>query len=135
MILLLLLYISVSMHDGTLLRNRKKLHLINIHLLYHILYFVLFGIGHYYYLWKSPWLPTNRWFSPDFSTNKTGCHDIAEILLKVTLATISQPHECLVYSFNTYLFISFILFYFLHRLFCGLCLVRFPLADDKLLNF
>ena len=50
LLLLLLLYISVSMHDGTLLRNRKKHHLINIHLLYHMLYFVLFGIGYYYYL-------------------------------------------------------------------------------------
>jgi len=33
-----------------------------------------------------------RWFSPGTpvtSTNKTTCHDIAEILLKVTLRTIS----------------------------------------------
>jgi hypothetical protein len=47
---------------------------------------------------------------PAFFTNKTGCHDIAEILLKVALTTISQPHECLVYSFNTYLFIYIIYF-------------------------
>jgi len=34
------------------------------------------------------WLATGRWFSPStpvFSTNKTDCHDIAEILLKVAL--------------------------------------------------
>jgi hypothetical protein len=34
-----------------------------------------------------------EWFSPDTpasSTTKTGRHDIAEILLKVTLNTISQ---------------------------------------------
>jgi hypothetical protein len=34
-----------------------------------------------------------RWFSPgtpDSSTNKTDCHDIIEILLKVALNTIPQ---------------------------------------------
>ena len=36
---------------------------------------------------------TGRWFSPDTlvsSTDKTDCHDITEILLKVTLNIISQ---------------------------------------------
>ena len=40
------------------------------------------------------WLATGRWFSPGplvFSTNKTDCHDIAEILLKVPLNTIYTP--------------------------------------------
>ena len=32
---------------------------------------------------------TYRWFSPVFSTNKTDCHDITEILLKVALNTIN----------------------------------------------
>jgi hypothetical protein len=35
-----------------------------------------------------PLLAHGRWFSPGtpaFSTTKTGCHDIAEILLKVAL--------------------------------------------------
>ena len=39
------------------------------------------------------WLATGRWFSPGSpvsSTNKTDRHDIAEILLKVTLNTINQ---------------------------------------------
>ena len=39
------------------------------------------------------WLATGQWFSPGtpvFSTNKTDCHDIAEILLKVVLNTINQ---------------------------------------------
>ena len=39
------------------------------------------------------WLATGRWFSPGtpvFSTNKTYCHDITEILLKVALNTINQ---------------------------------------------
>jgi hypothetical protein len=39
------------------------------------------------------WLSTGRWFSldpPVSSTNKTDCHDIAEILLKVALNTINQ---------------------------------------------
>ena len=35
------------------------------------------------------WLATGRWFSPDPSTNKTDHHDIAEILLRVTLFTSS----------------------------------------------
>jgi hypothetical protein len=40
-------------------------------------------------------LVTDQWFSPGTpvsSTNKTGCHDIAEILLKVALNTIRQPN-------------------------------------------
>ena len=38
-------------------------------------------------------LAHGRWFSPGTpasSTTKTGCHDIAEILLKVVLSTINQ---------------------------------------------
>jgi len=38
------------------------------------------------------WLEVGRWFSPSTpvsSTNKTGRHDIAEILLKVALSTIT----------------------------------------------
>jgi hypothetical protein len=38
-------------------------------------------------------LAHGRWFSPgtpDSSTTKTVCHDIAEILLKVALNTINQ---------------------------------------------
>jgi hypothetical protein len=34
-------------------------------------------------------LAHGRWFSPAFSTSKTGRHDIAEILLKVALNTIN----------------------------------------------
>ena len=40
------------------------------------------------------WLATGRWFSPGtpvYSTNKTDCYDITEILLKVALSTINQP--------------------------------------------
>jgi hypothetical protein len=36
----------------------------------------------------------DQWFSPDIlvsSTNKTGCHNITEILLKVALNTITNP--------------------------------------------
>jgi hypothetical protein len=48
------------------------------------------------------WLATGRWFSPGIpvsSTNKTDCHVITEILLKVVLNTINQtkpttyPHK------------------------------------------
>ena len=38
------------------------------------------------------WLVTDRWFSPGppvSSTNKSDCHDITEILLKVAISTIS----------------------------------------------
>jgi hypothetical protein len=35
------------------------------------------------------WLVTGRWFSPVSSTNKTDRHDIADILLKVALNTIT----------------------------------------------
>jgi hypothetical protein len=35
-------------------------------------------------------LAHGRWFSLAFSTTKTGCHDIAEILLKVALNTKNQ---------------------------------------------
>jgi hypothetical protein len=33
--------------------------------------------------------PTSQWFSPVSSTNKTGRHDITEILLKMVLNTIT----------------------------------------------
>ena len=38
------------------------------------------------------WLATGQWFSPGtpVSSNKTDCHDITEILLKVVLNTIKQ---------------------------------------------
>ena len=41
-------------------------------------------------------LATSRWFSPGTpvsSTNKTDRHDIAEILLKVTINTIKQTNK------------------------------------------
>jgi hypothetical protein len=48
---------------------------------------------------QTQWLATGRWFSPItqvFSTNKTDCHDIAEILLKVALNTITPFIMCFV---------------------------------------
>jgi hypothetical protein len=42
------------------------------------------------------WLATGQWFSPGPpvpSTNKTDCHDITEILLKVALNTIKQTNK------------------------------------------
>ena len=38
------------------------------------------------------WLVAGQWFSPGSSTNKTDRHDIAEILLKVALNTITKYH-------------------------------------------
>jgi len=40
------------------------------------------------------WLATGRWFSQGTlisSTNKTDCHEVTEILLKMALSTINQP--------------------------------------------
>ena len=45
-------------------------------------------------------LARGRWFSPSIpvsSTNKTGCHDIAEILLKVALNTKNQINQIRLY--------------------------------------
>ena len=50
------------------------------------------------------WLATGLWFSPGTpvsSTNKTGHHDIAEILLKVTLNTITQPTSNCTYGIDS----------------------------------
>jgi hypothetical protein len=41
-------------------------------------------------------LAAGRWITPGIlvpSTNKTDCHDITEILLKVALNTINQPSQ------------------------------------------
>ena len=49
-------------------------------------------------------LAHGRWFSPGTlasSTTKTGRHDIAEILLKVTLNTINQIKDTYKSSYNT----------------------------------
>jgi hypothetical protein len=51
---------------------------------------LLYHIMLYQEVWQ--WLATGRWFSPDplvSSTNKTDCHDVTEILLKVALNTIN----------------------------------------------
>jgi hypothetical protein len=50
-------------------------------------------------------LATGRWFSkgsPVSSTNKTDCHDITEILLRVGLNTIKQLKKKIVIVFNIY---------------------------------
>ena len=42
------------------------------------------------------WLATGRWFSPGTpvpSTNKSDCHDTAEILLKAELSTINKGNN------------------------------------------
>ena len=36
------------------------------------------------------WTATDRWFSPVSSINKTDCHNIAEIWLKMTVSTINH---------------------------------------------
>jgi hypothetical protein len=64
-------------------------------------------------------LAYGRWFSPDTpasSTTKTGCHDIAEILLKVALSTKNQQQQNQI----TYLLFHFILCFRLHTLKMGL---------------
>jgi hypothetical protein len=54
------------------------------------------------------WLATGRWFSsgaPVSSTNKTNCHDISEILLKVALNTITLPYIYIYIYIHTTFFI------------------------------
>ena len=49
------------------------------------------------------WLATGWWFSPGTSvssTNKTDCHDITEILLKVALNTINQTNHHLAWYYK-----------------------------------
>jgi hypothetical protein len=41
---------------------------------------------------KANGFSTDRLFSPDSSTNKTDCHDITELLLKVVLNTIKHSN-------------------------------------------
>ena len=50
-------------------------------------------------------LAHGRWFSPGTpasSTTKTGCHDIAEILLKVVLKSINQSINEVLYNVFVY---------------------------------
>ena len=50
------------------------------------------------------WLVTGRWFSrgpPVSPTNKTDCHDIIEILLKVALNTINQTKRTIYHIYLT----------------------------------
>ena len=54
------------------------------------------GRGVQHYVKVCQWLATGRWFSPGppvSATNKTDCHDITEILLKVALNTIKQNNK------------------------------------------
>ena len=56
----------------------------------------VYSIQHYVIKFVSDFLETGQWFSPGppvSSTNKTDCHDIAEILLKVTLNTIKPTNH------------------------------------------
>ena len=69
------------------------------------------------------WLATGRWFSPGTPvsfTNKTDCHNIAEILLKVALNTITNSRMnlfrltiCIVcmYSINLFNELACVLLY------------------------
>ena len=43
-----------------------------------------------------------RWFSPASSTTKTGRHDIAEMLLQMTLSTKNQSIHKVVYVFDLF---------------------------------
>jgi hypothetical protein len=51
------------------------------------------------------WLVTVRWFSlgaPVSSTNKTDCHDVTDILLKVALNTINHTKEMWIICIGSY---------------------------------
>jgi hypothetical protein len=57
--------------------------------------------------WVEQELLTGRWFFPDFSTNKTNCHNIAEILLKVALNTTALTQACCIAMIFLYASYSF----------------------------
>ena len=61
------------------------------------------------------WLWTGQWLSPVSSTNKTDCHDITEILLKVVLntKTLTLTHH-IFYLYYIVFFISQYFFYLHH---------------------
>ena len=71
----------------------------------------------YNYMWVCQWLSAGLWFSPGTpvsSTNKTDCHDITEILLKVVLNTIN--HIFYILNFQQYLgYIMEVSFYWVRK--------------------
>ena len=59
------------------------------------------------------WLVTGQWFSPGTPvsyTNKTDCHDIIEILLKVGLNTINLSPTCLCTWCNSFVSVDITFF-------------------------
>ena len=63
------------------------------------------SIQHYMWYKVCQWHVTVRWFSPGTpvsSTNKTDCHDITELLLKVVLNTITLTQMFFFYYFSTF---------------------------------
>jgi hypothetical protein len=76
---------------------------------------------------------TDRWFSlgtPFSSTNKTDCHDIAEILLKVALNTIPLI-TMLISCYNTDLIFILMTLLFFFKLVC----VRFCMIIVSIVVF
>ena len=64
----------------------------------------IYSIQHYVIKFVVNDLQQGRWFSPVSSTSKTDRHDIAEILLKVVLNTITPPvlhKKCLIRYVNS----------------------------------
>jgi hypothetical protein len=64
------------------------------------------------------WLATGRWFSLGTlvsSTNKTDCHDLAEILLKVSLTIITLRVKEMLYYFLLRPIFQWILFKILYK--------------------
>ena len=60
------------------------------------------------------WLATGWWFSPGnpvSSTNKTDCHNITEILLKVALSTIIGINQTKPYSSPIFSVLWYLIFY------------------------
>jgi len=84
------------------------------------------------------WLTTGLWFStgtPVSSTNKTDCHDITEILVKVALSTTKQTNKhmfmcMLIYhsQWHHYEYIIFPLYIFSPMLFIYFVLVFFKIC-------
>jgi hypothetical protein len=98
-------YWNISLNMGTLcLYHSLTIVLLKLSRIKPAFCFIVRCTGYDVMLLKFVWLATGQWFPPGTlvsSTNKTGSHDVAEILLKVTLNTTTLALTPLSY-FNRY---------------------------------
>ena len=84
------------------------------------------------------WFATGQWFSPGTlvsSTNKTDHHDITEILLKVTLNTISLTLYLHMFFFKATPFLFFFQYRFMDSTFLGFETLTLVPYEPNLINY